>query len=372
MMMDLSVARRLAPEWLDVIQSRARVLRRIRFLQPIGRRALALEMGITERILRGEVDFLKQQGLITAQAAGMSLTDEGYALLDEVEPVVAVIEGRAHLSQSVSRLLDIPEVLVVSGDSDEDQRVKDALGYEAAVYLRSVLRPDDVLAVTGGTTLAAMASQMPDKGEPLPIRVVPARGGLGETVSAQANTIASDLAVRLGGTSIMLHVPDRLSEVTLARLIEEPMVRERLAEVRQATVIVHGIGGAMKMARRRQLDDAEIAQLERSGAVAEAFGYYFDALGRTVFTMSTVGLRQDDLRKMRLVIGVAGGCTKAKAIAAAAKAYRMDVLVTDEGAARALLDARPSAPDTPDAASDIAGKESETRAGDNRHSRRKV
>ena len=113
--MDLSVARRLAPEWLDVIQSRARVLRHIRFLQPIGRRALALEMGITERILRGEVDFLKQQGLITAQAAGMSLTDEGYALLDEVEPVVAVIEGRAHLSQSVSRRLGIPEVLVVSG-----------------------------------------------------------------------------------------------------------------------------------------------------------------------------------------------------------------------------------------------------------------
>lgn len=336
-LLDLSVVRRIAPEWLEVIQSRAGVLRRIRFLQPIGRRALALEMGSTERILRAEVDFLKQQGLISAQAAGMSLTEEGYTLLEQVETLLAAIEGRAELSRAAALLLGIPKVLVVAGDSDTDVRIKDALGYEAAVYLRSVLLPDDVLAVTGGTTLAAMAKQMPRKGQPVPIRVVPARGGLGETVSAQANTIASDLAERLGGTSIMLHVPDRLSEVTFKRLAEEPMVRERLAEVRQATVVVHGIGGAMKMARRRQLTAAEIVELEQSGAVAEAFGYYFDSTGRTVSTMSTVGVRLGDLQQMRLVIGVAGGRSKAKAIVAAAKAYPMHVLVTDEGAARALV-----------------------------------
>jgi central glycolytic genes regulator len=40
---------------------------------------------------------------------------------------------------------------------------------------------------------------------------------------------------------------------------------------------------------------------------------------------------------MRLILTVAGGHSKARAIVAAAKAYRMDVLVTDEGAAREIL-----------------------------------
>lgn len=337
-MIDLSVARRIAPEWLDVIQSRANILRRIRFLQPIGRRALAAEMGTTERILRAEVEFLKQQGLIVAEAAGMSLTEEGHALLEQVETLLADIEGRTHLSRMAAKALSIPTVLVVAGDSDIDPRIKDALGYEAAVYLRAALNPGDVVAVTGGTTLAAMAQQMPAKGPNMNVRVVPARGGLGETVAAQANTIASEFAARLGGTSIMLHVPDSLSETTLARLVEEPMVSQRLAEVRQATVVVHGIGGAVKMARRRQLGHAEIAALEQSGAVAEAFGYYFDEEGRTVYSMSTVGLRLGDLANMRLVVGVAGGGSKARAIAAAARAYKMDVLITDEGAVRVLVD----------------------------------
>lgn len=337
---DLAVARRIAPEMVEVIQSRARILQRIQLMQPIGRRALAAALGTTERILRTEVDFLRQQGLVIAQAAGMQLSDEGQVLLSELEAALASIEGRSDLSAALSRTLSIPTVIVVSGDSDADQWVKDTLGYHAAVHLKTMLHPGDVLAVTGGTTLSAVARMMPRKGEPLPVKVVPARGGLGETVSVQANTIASELAAGLGGTSIMLHVPDQVGDETLQHLMDEPMVRQRLAEVRQATVVVHGIGDAMKMARRRQLSADEMSRLRTQDAVSEAFGYYFNSAGDTVYAMTTAGLRLADLDGMRLVMGVAGGHTKAKAIASAAKAYRMDVLVTDEGAAKSLLNLR--------------------------------
>jgi central glycolytic genes regulator len=268
----------------------------------------------------------------------MSLSDEGQALLDELEGLLASLEGRTELSQRLSRGLGIERVIIVGGDSDEEEWVKEALGYQAAMFLRSTLRADDVVAVTGGTTLAAMAKRMPRQGGVPPVKVVPARGGLGETVAVQANTIAAELAQQLGGRSIMLHVPDRLSPETLELLMQEPHIAERLQEIREATVVVHGIGEALRMARRRQLPEDEIELLQQHGAVAEAFGYYFNDAGDIVHAMTTAGLRLADLANARMVMGVAGGSTKARAIRAAARAYRIDVLVTDEGAARPLLE----------------------------------
>lgn len=335
--LDVAAVRRIVPELLDTLRARMRILHRVRLLQPIGRRALAVEMGTTERVLRSEVEFLRQQALLVAGPAGMGLSEEGHNLLNEFEQVLAAIEGRTELATALSRTLGIANVLVVVGDSDEEQWVKDTLGLQAAMHLREDLHGGDVVAVTGGSTMATLAKMMPHRGADLDVRVVPARGGLGESASVQANTIAEELALALGGRHTVLHIPDRLSEETLARLMSEPMVQERLNEVRAATVVVHGIGDALQMAYRRQLSETEVHTLQEQDAVAEAFGYYFNRDGLAVYTMTTVGLKLADLERMRLVMGVAGGGSKAAAIVAAARAYRMDVLVTDEGAANAIL-----------------------------------
>lgn len=335
--MELNAIKRVIPEMMELLKQRVRILQRILLLQPIGRRALSVEMVLTERVLRKELDFLRDQGLISTSAAGVYLTDDGCQLLDELENVVSAAEGRTQLARRLSELLSIPCVLIVEGDSDEAIWVKDNLGRKAATHLRNALLQNDVVAVTGGTTLASMAMHMPENGDSLKVQVVPARGGVGERVDIQANTVASLLADRLSGTSVMLHVPDRLSEETLEQLLTDPYVHERLKEIRRATIVVHGIGDALAMARRRKMSDEEVALLCEREAVAEAFGYYFRADGQVVYAMTTVGLRLDDLDSMRLIMAVAGGRNKAVAVAAAAAAYRIDVLVTDEGIAEALL-----------------------------------
>ncbi|WP_067929126.1 sugar-binding transcriptional regulator [Alicyclobacillus shizuokensis] len=335
---DLSLVQRIVPELMEVLRERVRILQRLQLLQPIGRRALAAELGTTERVLRAEVDALRAQGLVVVGGGGMTLTGEAMQMLPSLELALASFDGRSELATRLSRSLNIANVVVVAGDSDEDEWVKDVIGHEAAQAVRRCLRAGDVLAVTGGTTMAALARRMPRLAAPLAVKVVPARGGLGENVSLQANTIAAELAGRLGGESIMLHVPDRLSQETFAHLVEEPQIQERLREVQSATVVAHGIGDAVTMAVRRQMSAAELALLAERGAVAEAFGYYFDADGRIVYTMTTVGLRLSDLDQMRTIIAVAGGTSKAAAIAAAAKAYRIDTLITDEGAAKRIVE----------------------------------
>lgn len=334
---ELSHIRRVVPELFEELLGRVRILQRVRLLQPIGRRALAAEMGLTERVLRAQVDVLREQGIVDFTASGMSLSDEGAALVERLDDAITTLEGRDALAVSLSRILGVDEVIVVAGNSDDDEFVKQALGFQAARTLIDRLRVEDVLAVTGGTTMAAVAAAMPRPATPLPVQVVPARGGLGENVAVQSNTIASDFARTLGGTSIMLHVPDQLSEDTLQRLVAEPQIQERLHQVRLASFVIHGIGDALSMARRRHLADADMATLRQRGAVAEAFGYYFDDAGQTVHTMTTVGLRLEDVQRIRVVMAVAGGGSKAAAILAATKAYRMNVLVTDEGAAKSIV-----------------------------------
>jgi central glycolytic genes regulator len=339
--LDVNAIKRVVPEMMELLKDRVRIIQRIMLRQPIGRRALAGEMMLTERVLRKELDFLRDQGLISATPAGVYLTEDGLRMLGELEDAVSVVEGRANLARRLSAKLSIPNVIVVEGNLDDTPWVKDNLGRKAAVYLQGILRENDVVAVTGGTTIASVAQHMPGHAIPAKVKVVPARGGVGERIDIQANTVASLMAERLGGTSIMLHVPDRLSEETLEQLLADPYINDRLQEIRKTNVVVHGIGGAITMANRRKMSEEEVSLLKSGNAVAEAFGYYFRADGKVVYAMTTVGLRLDDLKGMRLVMAVAGGRQKSTAVRAAAAAYRIDVLVTDEGAATAILEQGP-------------------------------
>ena len=72
------------------------------------------------------------------------------------------------------------------------------LGFTAAKLLQDLLKPNAVVAISGGSTMAAIAEEMPIL--PFNPTVVPARGGVGEVVEYQANVIASVLAERLSGS----------------------------------------------------------------------------------------------------------------------------------------------------------------------------
>ncbi|WP_224654095.1 sugar-binding domain-containing protein, partial [Escherichia coli] len=66
--------------------------------------------------------------------------------------------------------------------------------------------------------------------------------------------------------------------------------------------------------------------------------YYFDGRGNVVHRIRTVGIQTEQLKKVPLIIAVAGGNSKAEAIMSyMASAPRQTILVTDEGAARAML-----------------------------------
>ena len=89
----IDLQKRLLPDLLQVMQKRYSILQYIRLMQPVGRRSLAGSLSLTERVLRSEVEFLKDQDLIDISSAGMSLTSEGTQLLRSLESTMREITG---------------------------------------------------------------------------------------------------------------------------------------------------------------------------------------------------------------------------------------------------------------------------------------
>src|SRR5699024_11256426 len=112
---------------------------------------------------------------------------------------------------------------------------------------------------------------------------------------------------------------------------------ETLNKIKQANIVLHGIGNALEMAKRRQTETETYTKLENSQAIAEAFGYYFDQSGEVVHKVKIVGLQLTDLNATDYVITEEGGKKKAQAIARFMKQDKSDVLIIDESAAIELL-----------------------------------
>lgn len=333
----LNVIGKIAPEAKLIVEQRYAVLQTISLAQPVGRRSLAFMLNWPERKVRNELNFLRDERLLISDSTGVSVTPKGDDMLSELKEVIRHFRGLSDLEDQLGHRLNLKRVIIVSGDSDIDETVKREIASETARFLTEHLVDGDVLAVTGGTTLAEVATSFPQSTVDRAVTVVPARGGLGEEVELQANTVAANIAMRLGGRYRLLFVPDDLGKEAIASVSQEPKIRKMMELIRSARTVVHGIGSAEDMAKRRGLPQEAVLMLRRRRAVGEAFGYYFDNDGGIVFTTSSVGLHFEDLKHVPTVVAVGGGHSKAEAALAVLKTTYQDVVITDEGAAKEML-----------------------------------
>lgn len=327
---------KIAPEIVPLIRTRYQILHTIRLLQPIGRRVLAEQLHFQERMIRNEIDVLRSRQLVHCSSDGMTVTPEGEDLLAEMADYIRDIQGLGVLEQTLAQQWGIRKVIVVPGDSDQDESVKKDLARVTAEFLCRHLEDGAILAVAGGTTLAEVGSVLVEPRRHRNITVIPAQGGLGEEVEIQANTVAANIAKELGANYRLLHVPDDLQAKTIQTIASEPKIKELLALLRQADMFLHGIGAAEEMARRRGIPAAKVDRILEQGAVGEAFGYYFDDNGSVVHSTSSLGLQLDELALIKEVAAVAGGKSKAAAVRAVLRNGSRDVLIIDEGAAREM------------------------------------
>ncbi|MBA5851336.1 sugar-binding transcriptional regulator [Clostridium sp. cel8] len=334
----LKLQKRIVPELVELLEKRYNILRTIYYNQPIGRRVLANDLGIGERIVRTEINFLKNQGFIDINTPGMTVTRDGEYIIDKLKDSIHELRGLSEVEDTIKINFGLKKVIIVPGNCDEDSTILSEMGRVAGVYLKSILKNSDVIAVTGGSTIKKVVDNMPKISNIHDVLVVPARGGMGANVETQANTLAASLANKVNGTYKMLHVPDNLSDIARDTILKEKSIQNVLQFIYNANVLVYGIGEACKMARRRGLNNEKILEIKNKGALGEAFGYYFDKKGNIVYSTPSIGIKNDSIHNIETLIAVAGGCSKAEAILSVEINNKNGVLITDEGAAKKILE----------------------------------
>ncbi|MFT5871165.1 MAG: central glycolytic genes regulator [Clostridium sp.] len=333
----LKLQQKIVPELIEILQKRYGILRTISYNQPIGRRILANNMCISERIVRSEISFLKSQNLIEVNESGMFITTDGEEILRQLKGFIHEIKGLSKTEKFIEEHLKLQQVIVVPGDVEIDKNVLSEVGKAAASYVIDIIKDNSIIALTGGSTVKEVIDNFTKSNKYNNIWVLPARGGMAKNVEIQANTLVARLADKINGNYELLHLPDNLSDTALKTILNEKNIKNIIDKIRSADILIYGIGIASDMAKRRELSEKEINELEELGAVGEAFGHYYNELGQIVHSTPTIGIRNEDVKNSKTLIAVAAGKNKAKAIIATEINHSSTVLIIDEAAAEEII-----------------------------------
>lgn len=331
--------KRIASDQVEEIARRAQLMERIHAIGPVGRRTLAASMQLTERVVRAAAEALKEEGLITLNTSGMQLTSAGLKVLPEVRSLCRMISGIHDLEHELAKRLQIEHLVIVPGDADSDRIVLVDLGRATAALLQKALKDNMILAVSGGSTMSEVAHAMAPTAKH--IMVVPARGGFGRMAQTQADAVAGELANRIGGECRLMHLPEGMDQDTLSKTAKLPGIRATLQLMRNADIILYGVGRADDMAQRRGMSLQMRRQLQKNGAVGEALGDFFDLHGRVVYQSPSLSSELGSGKKGALSIMSAAGERKAQAVLAAVRWHPPWALILDEGVARKVLSLLP-------------------------------
>jgi DNA-binding transcriptional regulator LsrR (DeoR family) len=239
-----------------------------------------------------------------------------------------------------------------SPTADPDRQV----GAQAAALLVEELRDGTTVALSWGRALQSMVWQTVASRDHA-VELVQLVGGLSpvdEEVSG--HELVRELASRLGATYRYLHAPAVLSSAGARdSLLAERSIAEALGAARCADVAFVGIGtpstgSSAAILGALALDDEERARFLAAGPVGDIAARWFDADGRPVpgaVHDRVLAVTLEDLAAVPTVVGVASGRVKAPGVLGALRGRLVDVLVCDEGLARAVLSTRPpTAPST--------------------------
>lgn len=326
----------IVPELPALIEQRYHLLKLINVSAPVGRRTLSAMSGCSEREVRSMLELLKDQQLIEIAKNGVTATKKGIEVLFALHDTVEEKSGRLQLANDLARLLGIRQAVVVEGDADESAVTKKLLGMQTAKQFRSLISGGKIVAVTGGSTVAAIAPYM--QGDEPELLFIAARGGVGEELGLQANAIAASFAAEANASYKAFYYPDRLSDEAHAIFRNEPAVKEMMALYDAADCVIHGVGDAGRLAQMRKSPEEEQELLKKQQASGEAFGYYFNKQGEIVHRIRTAGIQMEQLENVPLIFAVAGGASKAEALLSYMEsAPEQTILLTDEAAARKML-----------------------------------
>jgi DNA-binding transcriptional regulator LsrR (DeoR family) len=256
------------------------------------------------------------------------------------DPLVATLE----LEDEMQRAFSLRRVILTPNPVQEADYY-DILGRFAADCLQRELKNGMRIGIGWGRTLNGMLPYL-GKGKHNGLHVVSLTGGLAANqLQPNPYDVASAMAQRIGATPHYPIVPIVVeSRKVRDLLMRERKIQEIVEQWKRIDIALMSIGViAADTGLYYSFPDpaAEAERVRELGAVGDILAAPYDLQGNfleTGFLDRMIRIDMEDLKRIPLVAGIAGGPRKVQAILGGLRTGCLNALVTDERTARQVLE----------------------------------
>ncbi|MEX2461785.1 MAG: sugar-binding transcriptional regulator [Paenibacillaceae bacterium] len=253
--------------------------------------------------------------------------------MEEIESLAADLRDKFQLKQ----------VEVAFIPYNENDIGKKYIGEAAANYIDRIVKDNDIIAVSWGTTLYQVARQIQRK-TVKNVVVVQLNGGVSYS---EVNTYASEI-IQLFGNAFhvnphFLNLPAIVDHILVKQAIQSDRhIRKVLDLGKQSNIAIFtaGVPNSESVLIQTNYFTNEEIEVIKSHAVGDICSRYFDMNGVICLENlddRTIGIELAELRGKEHSILVAGGTSKVEAIYGALCGKYANTLITDQFTAKALL-----------------------------------
>jgi DNA-binding transcriptional regulator LsrR (DeoR family) len=244
----------------------------------------------------------------------------------------------------LEELYGLKEAVVIDHTSGN---LLDDLGEAVAGYLSLRIQGHETIGITWGRSILAAANALGDTEYP-DIKIIQMLGGLG---NPDSDTHGTELAIRIArqfnGKARLLNSPGILkSKLLRDALMEDLQVSDTLKLASKSDIALVGIGSlksdALIVSQASIINHDETGRLLKKGAIGDVGLRFFDRNGLFIedeINERVIGLTPEEIKKIPVVVGVAGGAGKHLQVLAALKGKWINVLITDHITAQYLIHA---------------------------------
>ena len=255
------------------------------------------------------------------------------------------ISDCVELELRLERAFGLDKAIVVP-DSGDPSTIRDLIGFSTGAFLSDILVDGISIGVSWGKTLSrALVTLAPRTLQDA--SVVSLLGGIFQARAFNPSEFAWQVAAAIGAECYMLTAPAIVdSPQTKQALMRRCGLDHIVARAARTDVVVISVGAIDERSTaleysRHMLSIDLAAEMKKAGAIGDMFFNFFDRDGRLVdhpVNERIMSVPIDSIRGVPMRIMASGGLEKVPAIRAGMSMMSANVLITNEGTAKALIE----------------------------------
>jgi DNA-binding transcriptional regulator LsrR (DeoR family) len=291
---------------------------------------------------KDQSDIASEVGVTRSMVSRM-LTEARNRGIVEIK-VIRALHSDHTLEEAIKTRFGIESVSVVSMEETKPEKMLITLGRAGAEVLKKHLRADLVIGVAWGTAVSASVDAVQMMAEPS-IKVIQLVGALGARhVEYDGHEIVKRLAEKLGCEGYYINAPYLCQTPEIAQSMRETRgIKETIDMGKKIQVALLGIGTTeteySSLYLSGMLTEEELKVMRKNGVVGDIASNYFNREGTPYcdgFLNRMITIKLEDLSRIPVRIGIAGGSAKVNAIIGALNSRLVTHLVTDSITARLI------------------------------------